>query len=111
MSAGARILTVTTTVASLEQARELARKLLDSRLAACVQLDGGLTSLYRWADRLCEDPEVRLVIKTVPECEPALQAFLAEHHPYDVPQFVATPGQGSAEYAQWVRGEVRVPAG
>lgn len=105
------ILTVTTTVASPDQARALARHLLDSGLAACVQVDAAITSFYRWAGRSCEDPEVRLVIKTLPECEAALQALFAAHHPYDVPQFVATPARASAGYAKWVRECVRTPGG
>jgi periplasmic divalent cation tolerance protein len=110
MSISDQVLTVTTTVGTLEQASGLARRILDSRLAACVQVDSSLTSFYRWEGKLCEDPEVRLVIKTLPECREALLALFAEHHPYDVPQFVATPGQASAAYAHWVRSEVRVPS-
>jgi periplasmic divalent cation tolerance protein len=105
------ILTVTTTVATPEQARALAREVLDSGLAACVQVDGGITSFYRWAGRSCEDPEVRLVIKTLPACEAALHALFAAHHPYDVPQFVATPARASAAYAKWVRESVRTTDG
>jgi periplasmic divalent cation tolerance protein len=105
------ILTVTTTVATPEQGHALARQLLDSGLAACVQVDGGITSFYRWAGRSCEDPEVRLVIKTLPECEAGLYALFAAHHPYDVPQFVATPARASAAYAKWVRESVRPPGG
>lgn len=105
------VLTVTTTVATMEAARALARRILESHLAACVQLDAGLTSFYRWEGSMCEAPEVRLVIKTLPACEVPLQALFAEHHPYELPQFVATADQASAAYARWVRAEVRLPAG
>lgn len=97
------IAAVTTTVASLPEAQGLARALLEARLAACVQLEPGLQSFYRWEGRTCEDPEVRLVIKTTQEAVPALQAFLVAHHPYDLPQFAVTVMQASAGYAQWVR--------
>jgi periplasmic divalent cation tolerance protein len=103
------ILTVTTTVGSLADGQRLARLLAERRLAACVQLEGGLTSFYRWQGRLCEDPEVRLVIKTLPECAGALQALFAEHHPYEVPQFLGCTMQASPAYAQWVRSEITVP--
>ena len=103
------ILTVTTTVGSRADADALARALLERRLAACVQLEEGLTSCYRWQGRLCEEPELRLTIKTLPRCEPALQAFFAEAHPYDLPQFAAVRMCASAEYAAWVRSEVHVP--
>lgn len=103
------VLTVTTTVATVEAARELARRILDERLAACVQIDAGVESLYRWQGVMCQDPEVRLVIKTLPACEAALRALFARSHPYELPQFVAVTGRASEEYARWVRGEVAAP--
>jgi periplasmic divalent cation tolerance protein len=103
------VMTVTTTVGSLQAAQALAREVLQHRLAACVQLEAGLTSLYRWKGELCEEPEVRLVIKTLPGCEGALQALFAQHHPYELPQFLAVPMNASEAYLQWVRSEVVVP--
>lgn len=100
------ILAVTTTVDSLQAAQVLAREILAGRLAACVQIDPGLTSLYRWRGELCEEPEVRLVIKTLPGRESALQALFATHHPYELPQFTAVPMKASDAYVQWVRAEV-----
>jgi len=100
------VLTVTTTVGSLEAARRLAREILAGRLAACVQIEPGLTSLYRWNGELCEEPEVRLVIKTLPGREPALQTLFAQHHPYELPQFAAVSMKASDAYGGWVRAEV-----
>ena len=99
---------VTTTVGSETTATALARALVEQRLAACVQVDAGVTSLYRWKGELCEDREARLVIKTAPDREAALRGFLAEHHPYELPQFVAMAVPASADYAEWVRSEVSV---
>ncbi|GAB2596719.1 divalent-cation tolerance protein CutA [Ramlibacter solisilvae] len=96
-------MTVTTTVASLDQARALAALIMDRRLAACVQLDAIAASLYRWQGELCEEPEVRLSIKTVPGQEAALEALFAQHHPYELPQFLAGTQAASAAYARWVR--------
>ena len=101
----ADILTVTTTVGTREDARKLARAILDARLAACVQVEEGLLSLYRWQGQLCEDAEVRLTIKTLPSHAQRLQELFARHHPYELPQFVAWLGQGSRAYADWVGGE------
>lgn len=100
------ILTVTTTVGSAEAAQALARAILAARLAACVQYEPGLTSLYRWKGELCEEPEVRLVIKTLPSCGPALLALFARHHPYELPQFAAVAMKASEAYFDWVRAEV-----
>jgi periplasmic divalent cation tolerance protein len=101
-----RILTVTTTVASLEQARALAGRIVERRLAACVQLEPIAASLYRWQGRTCDEPEVRLSIKTLPGREGALQQCFADHHPYELPQFLAVAQTASADYAQWVRSEI-----
>jgi periplasmic divalent cation tolerance protein len=104
------ILIVTTTVASRDDAVRLARALADARLAACVQLDD-ITSHYRWEGRGCEDAEVRLTIKSIPEAREALDAFLAARHPYELPQVVAWTAAASPAYAAWVKGEVSVPQG
>jgi periplasmic divalent cation tolerance protein len=100
------ILAVTTTVGSVQAAQRLARELLAARLAACVQIEPGLVSHYRWKGELCEEPEVRLVIKTVPGRESALQALFAQHHPYELPQFTAVTMKASDAYSRWVRAEV-----
>lgn len=99
------ILTVTTTVASLDEAKALAHALIERRLAACVQLEP-ITSVYRWQGALHDGPEVRLSIKTLPGREVALQAFFDQQHPYDLPQFLGVLQCASAAYARWVREEV-----
>jgi periplasmic divalent cation tolerance protein len=105
------ILSVTTTVGSVAAAQALARDILAQRLAACVQIDQGVTSLYRWKGELVEEPEVRLVIKTLPDCEGALQALFARHHPYELPQFLAVPMRASRTYGDWARAETQAPPG
>src|SRR6478735_4667056 len=96
------ILVVTTTVATLAQGNALARSLVEARLAACVQVDA-VQSVYRWGEKLCDEAEVRLLLKTVAAKSEAMEAFFQQHHPYDVPEFVATTMRASAAYAEWVR--------
>jgi periplasmic divalent cation tolerance protein len=103
------ILTVTTTVGSMADAQALARRIVERRLAACVQVEEGLQSFYRWQGRLCEEPEVRVTIKTLPACAEALQGLFGEAHPYDVPQFLAVTMRASPAYHEWACGEVSVP--
>lgn len=100
------ILSLTTTVASKEDAERLARALLDRRLAACVQIDGGVQSHYRWKGEACADAEVRLTIKSLPARLTAIQAFMAEQHPYEVPQLLWQVMDASPAYAEWVRQEI-----
>jgi len=101
------ILTVVTTVGSVKDAQKLAGEILERRLAACVQIETGITSHYRWQGRLCEEPEVRLTIKTSPALEASIQELFETAHPYELPQFVAGVERASAPYAQWVRSEVQ----
>ena len=104
------ILSITTTVGQAADARRLADLILEQRLAACVQIEEGLVSLYHWQGRREEAVELRLTIKTVPACAEALRALFAEHHPYELPQFLVAGLQGSPAYSRWVRTSTR-PAG
>lgn len=72
-----------------------------------MQLEQIAASIYRWDERLCEDPEVRLTIKTVPERMDAVSEYFAAHHPYDVPQCVVLRCGASTAYGDWVRSETR----
>lgn len=100
------LVSLTTTVATLAQARAFAGQLLAQRLGACVQLDETMRSLYSWEGQLREEAEVRLTIKTLAACLPALQRLFAARHPYRLPQFVTVRVDASADYAAWIRAEV-----
>ena len=99
------IWSVTTTVPSQEAGQGLAREILAQRLGACVQIDAGIVSLYRWEGALQEESELRLTIKTVAQHLEALERMFARHHPYEVPQFLAVPMHAGTAYAQWVCAE------
>lgn len=103
------ILSVTTTVASRADAEALARAIVARRLAACVQVEEGLTSFYRWQGRDCEEAEVRLTLKTLPACAGPLRGLFEELHPYELPQFLAVTMQASRAYFEWVAQQVAVP--
>ena len=94
---------VLSTAADLDSARGLARALIEERLAACCNLVGGLTSVYRWQGAVEEAAEVLLVIKTSAARLAALEARLAELHPYDVPELVVlTPERVAPDYLAWL---------
>jgi periplasmic divalent cation tolerance protein len=101
------IVAVTTTVASMEDARMLAQAVVQAHLAACAQLDAIAASFYEWEGRVREEPEVRLTLKTTGAQLEALQAFFAGQHPYALPQFVAVRCDASDQYADWVRAQVK----
>ncbi|MFZ0663045.1 MAG: divalent-cation tolerance protein CutA [Acidobacteriaceae bacterium] len=97
-----------TTVSSLDQGRQLARHLVERRLAACVNLIPGLTSVYRWQGAVEEAEETLLLIKTTEDRLPALQAAVEQLHSYDVPEFLALPVKsGSQPYLDWLLDSVK----
>ncbi len=83
---------------------KIARTLVHERLAACVNVIPGLTSIYRWEGKICRDAEVLLLIKTRQVRLPALTRRVKALHPYTVPEVIALPlAGGSATYLSWVR--------
>lgn len=84
-------------------AETLADGLVSGRLAACANIMPGLTSVYTWEGKVEKAHEHLLLIKTEASAYPALEAFIQDRHPYDVPEIVAIPlAHGSANYLQWI---------
>lgn len=98
---------VLVTVSDEDTAVSLARGLVEARLAACVNLVGGLRSIYRWQGAIEDDAEWLLIAKTTEARFEALRAHVVAHHPYDVPEVVALPIlAGHAPYLDWVAAQV-----
>lgn len=98
---------VTTTVADPSQADSLAVKLVQERVAACVQCEGPITSIYRFEGEFHRDSEFRLLIKTNGASYSALLDFLKANHPYKTPQIVSVRADDAdASYAAWVQEQV-----
>jgi periplasmic divalent cation tolerance protein len=94
------------TAPDADTAARIARALVDERLAACVNLVPAVRSIYRWQDRVADDAEVLLVIKTRAERIEALAARLRALHPYELPELVALPvAAGLESYLDWVAAE------
>jgi periplasmic divalent cation tolerance protein len=93
-----------TTVSSREEAKRMARALVEERVAACVNIVGGCDSIYRWQGAVEEAAEVLLLIKTNMEKIDALEAAVRRLHSYDVPEFLILQiDGGSAAYLAWLR--------
>jgi len=89
-----------------ETAARIARALVEERLAACVNVLPGVTSIYRWKDSVETASEAVLLVKTRADRGPALEARVRELHPYEVPEIVrVSVSGGSAPYLEWVRTE------
>lgn len=106
-----KCLLVITNLPDRERAMELARTVIGKRLAACVNVLNGCTSVYRWRDQVQDDAEVPVLIKTCSSRFTALQEEILATHPYELPEIIALPiDQGHEPYLAWVRAEVDVSA-
>ncbi|HRY89051.1 MAG TPA: divalent-cation tolerance protein CutA [Rubrivivax sp.] len=96
------VLLVVTTVGSVEQARTLARAMVEQRLAACAQIEA-IESFYRWHGAVEHDAEQRVLFKTRPDGYAALEAAIRAQHPYELPAIHAiAAAHAFAPYAAWV---------
>lgn len=97
------MLIVFTTTANNDEAEDLARKLVEQKLAACVQIMSQVTSFYQWEGKVQKDEECLLLIKTLPEKFEGLEAFIKANHSYSVPEIVAVNAENvSKKYLEWL---------
>jgi periplasmic divalent cation tolerance protein len=95
------------TAPDLEVARSLSRAVVETRLAACVNLIPQVASIYRWEGEVREEGEVLMVIKTAQDKVAQLSDFLVAEHPNEVPEVIAFNVRGGSEdYMKWVVEEV-----
>lgn len=98
---------IITTTAEKSAATDLARRLIEGRLAACVQIDGPIESHYRWQGAIEQTAEWRLTIKTTAAAANRVVAVVHELHAYDEPEILVTPIiGGSPGYLRWLAEEV-----
>jgi len=94
---------ILTTAGSEDEARKIARHLVENRLAACINLIPQVESIYRWQGKMESAAEWLLLIKTTAERFPAVRDAIAELHSYEVPECIMLPIEdGSALYLQWL---------
>lgn len=87
-------------------AETLAHTLVERRLAACVNILAPCRSVYQWQGAIETAEEFPVLIKTTATAYPALEAAIAELHPYSVPEIIALPiTAGAAPYLAWLAGE------
>jgi periplasmic divalent cation tolerance protein len=101
------VVIVLTTMPDDHRADELARLLVDERLAACVNVHAPMRSTYRWKGGIESDPERQLAIKTSKERVAALEARLRALHPYELPELIVLEAEAGAAYAAWVGAETK----
>jgi len=99
-----------TTTGSREDALRLGCSLVETRLAACAQISGPITSIYPWEGRIESAEEFRLTIKFSTSCAAAVAKWLKDNHPYDTPQWISCRiDAGSEKYLKWVEDNSSYP--
>lgn len=103
LDVSASVVVVISTLPNPEKAAEIARILVEERLAACVNLVPQIRSIYRWKDAIKDETETLAIAKTTTDRAEALHARLIELHPYELAEVLALPVSGGhSPYLEWV---------
>jgi periplasmic divalent cation tolerance protein len=94
---------VSTTTETKEQAENIAQHLVETKLAACVQITGSITSIYRWKGKVEDAQEWFCLIKTREDLFDKVETAIKKLHSYETPEIIAVPIiKGSKEYLNWL---------
>jgi periplasmic divalent cation tolerance protein len=100
------------TASKLTEAKRIARQLVNSKLAACVNILPPVQSIYRWQGKVAVDKEFLLFIKSTRDLFSELRAAVLKLHSYTTPEIVCLPiVDGLPEYLQWVDDSVKTVQG
>lgn len=94
---------ILTTVPDQAVAERLAGRLVETKLAACVNILGPVTSVYSWKGQIEHAAEYQLAIKTAAHLYPAVEQLLTQDHPYELPEILALGvSRGLPRYIEWI---------
>ncbi|MDF7824627.1 divalent-cation tolerance protein CutA [Pontiellaceae bacterium B12227] len=94
------------TAKDTDEAKTIARTVVEERLAACANVLGSIESIYWWDGKLCEDEEAALVLKTSAVRKKELIARIRELHSYETPCIVCLPvSDGNPDFLNWIAAE------
>jgi len=100
---------ILSTTDTAELAQRIARELVESGEAACVNIVPAVRSIYRWEGRLCDEAEVLLVVKTTQSRFESVCSTIRRLHTYQLPEIIALPIiLGDVDYLQWIRNQTLV---
>jgi periplasmic divalent cation tolerance protein len=94
---------VLVTAGNLRESRKIGRALIESHLAACVNITAQVESIYRWQGKISTSREYLLIIKTTRSLFNEVKSTVARNHSYTTPEIISLPIiDGSADYLQWI---------
>jgi len=98
---------VLSTCPNQEVAETIAEALVAGKLAACVNIVPGITSVYEWQGNIEKSQEHLLIAKTTISTYPAVENAILERHPYELPEIINIPiNNGLANYLSWIDSNV-----
>jgi periplasmic divalent cation tolerance protein len=101
---------VMTTTGTREDAERISRRLVETRIAGCVQIIGPIASCYRWQGKIETAEEWLCLAKSRRECYGAIEETIRLLHPYETPEIIALPVEaGSRDYLTWLGGQLTAP--
>ncbi len=100
---------VITTVPDAEKGEEIAKKIVEERLSACVTVVPARASFYWWEGKIEKESECILFIKTKSSLYNELEKTLLSIHPYSVPEIISLPiSKGFEKYLDWIKKETKI---
>ncbi len=94
---------INTTTSSEEEAKKIANHLVEKKLIACCNIIPKITSIYTWNNRLNEDTEALMIMKTKTELYNTVEEEIKKLHSYEVPEIICTNIEnGNKEYLNWI---------
>jgi periplasmic divalent cation tolerance protein len=110
-SKGVRLMTeyiqVFTTTDTKENARQIAKRVVEKNLAACAQIIGPISSIFWWKNNINEEEEWLIIIKSRKDLYEELEHAIMKVHKYEIPEILAVPVlAGAKSYLEWLDGEV-----
>lgn len=86
-----------------DEAAHIARTLVEKRLVACVNIVPKVRSIYTWQGKLCDEPEVMMIMKAQEKLVDKIKTELTALHSYECPELIAIPiTDGLHEYMKWI---------
>ena len=99
---------ILSTTDTMDLAETIASTIVREGIAACVNIIPGIRSIYRWKDKVCDDSELLLIIKSTEENFEPVRNRIRQLHSYDTPEVIAVPvTAGDPDYLNWLHAQVK----
>ena len=96
---------IQTTFSNEKAASKLAERLIEKKLAACIQIEGPILSLYSWKNKVVKEQEYRCQIKTTAKKYQEIESYILKNHNYENPEIISFKiNNGSPRYLEWMKG-------